>query len=61
VEFTQVSTFGSDPALPGSDLTFSTVQHLPILSVLLALWVPGNLQVWRNQGYADGYLACAAL
>jgi hypothetical protein len=61
VESSEISAFGSNPALPGSGFTFSTVQHLPFLSVLFALWLPGDLQVWGNQGYADGNLACIAL
>jgi hypothetical protein len=32
-----------------SDGYFSgiTSKHLPVLSILFALWVPGNLQTWR--------------
>ena len=61
MEPAQVSTAGAHPPLPGRDLTFFTVQHLPILSQLLALWLPGDLQIWSVQGNFHGHLARAAL
>ena len=34
---------------------------VPFLPILLALWVSGNLQIWRAKGFCYGYLARFAL
>ena len=47
--------------LKHSHLTRPARKHLPLLSLLFTLWVPGSLQTWRDQGFFDGWLARIAM
>lgn len=52
---------GDHSSVPGDIFKSHAAQHLPVLSILLALWLPGRLQARRFQGRLDGYLAGFAL
>jgi hypothetical protein len=54
-------TIGVDSLVPDDTFEGHAAEYLPILSILLTLWLPGNLQIWRVEGVADGGVARAAL
>ena len=53
---------GTHPFVPGKFCQDHAARYLPLLPFLLALWVPGGLQVWCAEGWRNGCLArcCAA-
>lgn len=52
---------GSDPRVPGDLFTNPAYQLVPLLSLLFTLWLPGDLQIRRDQGQPDGRMANPAL
>jgi hypothetical protein len=48
-------------SLSNDHLTRPARKHLPLLSILFTLWIPGSLQTWRAQGFFDGWLARIAM
>ena len=53
--------FVFDPLVSNDDLEGLTAEHLPFLSILFALWIPGNLQAWSIQGVVHGGVARSAM
>ncbi len=46
----------TNPFIPGKFFQNDACKYMPFLPFLLALWLPGGLQVWGIEGWGDGDL-----